>query len=227
VAAHVAGLAFPQVVVGLTRTPARLIAVEAIGFAIALGVVGACIRSAWLHLSRPTRGGWSLLSDIADSAFLALLFVGAASGLLAAGLHRWGSAWGAAAVAPYAASLMHGTPAPAFVDHLPLLVRLHLFSAFAALAVFPASRLAAYPLVFAHRASAAAGRAFAAAARPIGVLVRRGPAAWLWPDREIRWVVKPPAEVARRPVAGKPPALWPQPAHEGGVAAVKHGGKAV
>jgi nitrate reductase gamma subunit len=225
-AAHVAGLLFPRAVLALTRTPARLIAIEAIGFAIGLVVFGACLRSAWLHMRRPVRGGWSLVSDVADSAFMALLFVGVASGLLAAGVHRWGSAWGAVTMAPYATSLLHGHPAPGFVEHLPLLIRLHLFAAFAALAVFPATRLAAYPLAAAHRGLAFAGRALVAGARPVGAWLRRGPAAWLWPDREVRWLVKPQAEAARK-LAGKPAAWWQQPGHDAGGVAIKHRPKAV
>jgi len=229
VAGHLAILVAPRAVVAATRTQGRLIALEVVGFAIGLAVVAACLRAAWLHLRRPMRGGWSLVSDVADSVFVSLLLVGAASGLLAAGIHRWGSAWGAATLAPYAASLVHGQPAPAFVAHLPLLVRLHLFTAFAALAVFPASRLAAFPIMAAHRAMAAAENALAAAARPIGAWLRRGPAALLWPDREVRWVAKAGADAPRKPaVADKAAALWARPGHEGAVGAViKHGGKAV
>ncbi|HMF43176.1 MAG TPA: respiratory nitrate reductase subunit gamma [Polyangia bacterium] len=226
-AAHIAGLLFPRAILSLTATPTRLIALEAIGFAVGLAVVVACARTAWLHLARPGRRGWSVISDLADSAFMGLLLVGAASGVLAAGLHRWASAWGPVTVTPYAASLLHGRPAPEFVAHLPLLVRLHLFAAFAALALFPATRLAAYPLLAAHRSLDLAGRAAAAAARPAIAWVRRSPAAWLWPDREIRWVTKPRAEIARKPLGDRAGVLWPRPAHEGGVAAVKHGGKAV
>ena len=205
VGAHLAGLLFPRAILSLTRTPARLYAIEAIGFAVGLAVV----------------------ADLADSAFMSLLLVAAASGVLAAGLHRWGSAWGPVTVTPYAASLLHGRPAPEFVAHLPLLVRLHLFAAFAALAVFPATRLAAFPLLFAHRALGLAGSAVVAAARPAVAWVRRGPAAMLWPDREIRWVAKPRADVARKPLADRPAVVWPRPVHEGGIGTVKHGGKAV
>jgi nitrate reductase gamma subunit len=172
-AVHVVVLAFPRAILALTATPARLVALEAIGFAIGLGVLAACLRTAWLHLGRPGRRGWSLVSDVADSAFVALLLVGVASGLLAAVVHRWASAWGAVTVAPYAASLLHGQPAAALVEHLPLLVRLHLFAAFAALAVFPATRLAAYPLLLAHRAMDGAERAAAADRRPGSGRTRR------------------------------------------------------
>jgi nitrate reductase gamma subunit len=227
-AAHVAGLLFPRAVLALTRTPARLLAVEAIGFAVGVAVVAACLRSALVHVRRPVRGGWSLLSDVADSAFVGLLLAGAASGLLAAAVHRWGSAWGAVAVAPYAASLVRGQPAPELVAHLPLLVRVHLFAAFAALAVLPATRLAVLPIALAHRVLAAGRRALAAAARPAVAWLRRGPAAWLWPEREVRWIVKPPVEVARKKAAARPTIVWPTPAaHDSGVVAIKHGTKAV
>jgi nitrate reductase gamma subunit len=228
-AAHVAGLMLPRAVLAMTRTPARLLAVEAIGFAIGLAVLAACLRSAWVHVRRPVRGGWSLLSDVADSAFVGLLLAAAASGVLAAAVHRWGSAWGAVAVAPYAASLVRGQPASELVAHLPLLVRVHLFAAFAALAVLPATRLAVLPLGLAHRALAAGRRALVAAARPASAWLGRGAAAWLWPEREVRWLVKPPVEVARKGAAARPTLAWPRPAaHDSGVAGVKHhGGKAV
>jgi nitrate reductase gamma subunit len=223
-AAHVVGLAFPRAVVAWTTVAWRLYALEVVGFAVGLAVFAACLRTAWLHLRRPARDGWSLLADAADAAFLTLVFAAIASGLLAAVLHRWGSAWAAVTVAPYAASLVHGHPAPAFVEHLPVLVRLHLFTALAAIALFPATRLALIPLVIAHRALAATGRAIAAVTRPALVRVGRKVAAALWPDAEVRWVVRPPADAGRRP-AGQAPAVWQQ--LRGG-AAMKHtGDKAV
>jgi len=223
--AHAIGLIFPRLVCAWTAAPWRLIALELIGFAVGLGVLAACLRSAWLHLRRPGRDGWSLLADGADAAFLSLLIVSAVSGLLTAALHRWGSQWTAVTVAPYAASLAHGRPTPAFVEQLPLLVRLHLFAALAAIAVFPASRLALVPLVLAHRALGAAGRALAAAAQPPRAWARRKLGALVWPDAEIRWVVRPTAEAARRP-AGPSPAWWQQLRGEG-AAAKQSGNKAV
>jgi nitrate reductase gamma subunit len=207
VAAHAIGLIFPRAIVAWTRDPWRLVALEAAGFAIGLAVLLACVRAAWLHLRRPARGGWSLLADTSDAAFITLLLVGVGSGLLAAALHRWGSEWAAVTVAPYAASLAHGRPTPGFVEHLPVLVRLHLFTAFAAIAIFPATRLALIPLALAHRAFAAAGRAVAAAGKPVRAWMGRKIAPALWPDAEVRWVVRPPVEVGPRP-AGRAQGPW-------------------
>jgi nitrate reductase gamma subunit len=227
-AGHVAGLLFPRAVLAVGRTPWRLYLLEAAGLAIGLAVLAACVRSASLHLRRPARAGWSLVLDLADSVFLSFLFIAAASGLLAASIHRWGSEWAAVTMAPYTVSLLHGRPAAAFVEHLPLLVRLHLFASFAAIACLPATRLAVPPLVIAHRALEAFGRALAAGARPLRTLARRR-TAWLWPEHEVRWIARPRAaeDAARKPV-GRAAGPWLQSfGRDGGSGAKQPGGKAV
>jgi nitrate reductase gamma subunit len=206
---HVAGLLLPRVVLSWTRTPWHVVALEMAGLAIGLGALAACVRGAWLHMRRPLRGGWSLAADFADLVFLSFLFIAVGSGLLAAGVHRWGSQWAAVTMAPYASSLLHGRPAAALVEHLPFVVRLHLFASFAALACLPATRLAVLPLALAHRALAVAGRGLAGAARPVRAWVGRRPAAWLWPDHEVRWVAEVPAEGAAGRRAGKAAPRWP------------------
>jgi nitrate reductase gamma subunit len=224
-AAHVGALLFPRPLLAWTRTPWHLLVLETAGFAVGIAVAAASIRSAWLHMRRAPRGGWSLLSDFADSMFLSFLFIGVASGLVAAVVLRWGSAWASVTVAPWAASLVHGRPEPAFVERLPLLVRLHLFTAFAAVAVFPTTRLATFPLVWAHRALGVAQRGLAAAARPVADTLRRGAASRLWPDAEVRWLAKPSIEIVR-PAPAKAPAWWQRLGRDG--SAVKQpGGKAV
>ena len=93
--AHLAGLLFPRAVLAWTRTPWR--AVRAGGGRVRRRprrARGVHPRRVAAHARGRPRGGWSLLSDFADSVFLSLLFIGVASGLLAAGVHRWGSAWG-------------------------------------------------------------------------------------------------------------------------------------
>ena len=103
-----------------------------------------------------------------------------------------------------------GGPAPAFVEHLPFLVRLHLFAAFAALAVFPASRLAVVPARAARTARCAprgprARRGRAARRR---VAARRDRRAWLWPDAG--GPLAGESRRRRRPAQapGKTPAWW-------------------
>jgi nitrate reductase gamma subunit len=206
---HAAGLLFPRAVLSWTRTPWHVVALEAAGFAIGLGALATAVRGAWLHMRRPSRSGWSLAADFADSVFLSFLFIAAASGLLAASMHRWGSQWAAVTMAPYVASLLHGRPVPAFVEHLPFVVRLHLCASFAAIACLPATRLAVLPLMLAHRAFVVAGRALTGVAQPLRAWVQRRPAALLWPDHEVRWVAAPRAEGAAARPAGPAAARWP------------------
>ncbi len=52
VAAHLAGLLFPRAILAWTRTPGRLLALEALGFAVGLAALAACIRAAWQHMRR-------------------------------------------------------------------------------------------------------------------------------------------------------------------------------
>jgi nitrate reductase gamma subunit len=225
-AAHAAGLLFPRAILAWTRTPWHLYLLEAAGFTAGLAVLAACLRGAWAHLRQPGRDGWSLVADFADSVFLSFLFIAVASGLLAAGVHRWGSAWAAVTLAPYASSLVHGRPEPAFVAHLPLLVRLHVFAAFAVVAVLPASRLAVPLIVLAHRALAAARRGLAAAARPVGAWLRREAAARLWPDAEVRWLAKAAPDGPKLPAPRS--AAWAKGlGRDGGAAGVQPRGKTV
>ncbi len=81
---------------------------------------------------------------------------------------------------------------------LPFLVRTHLFTTFAALAVFPLTRLAPLPILLVSRAAAACVRPVAAAARTLGVALWSRCAALLWNEPQIRWRVKPalPADAA-------------------------------
>jgi len=227
VTAHAAGLLFPRAILAWTRTPWHLHALEAAGFVAGLAALAACARSSWTHLRQPARDGWSLAADFADSVFLSFLVIGVASGLLAAAVHRWGSAWGAVTLAPYVSSVVHGRPEPALVAHLPLLVRLHLFAAFAAVAVFPASRLGAYPIVLAQRVLSAARRGVTAVLRPVAARFGRGAAARLWPDTEVRWLARAnTAGEGPKPAAGRAPAWTPRLARDGDAAKLP-GGKAV
>jgi len=226
-AAHAGALLFPRAVLAWTRTPWHLYVLEAAGFAIGVAAAAACVLSAWRHMQRPTRDAWSLLADFADSIFLSFLFIALASGLVTACVLRWASAWASVTVAPWAASLVHGRPEPAIVAQLPFLVRLHLFTAFAAVAVFPMTRLAAFPIVWAHRGLGVAQRALAAAARPAAAWLRRGAVSKLWPDAEVRWVVKAAVDGPRQ-VPAKPSTWWQRMGRDGRAAAAKQpGGKAV
>jgi len=127
-----------------------------LGFAI-LALVGWALAM-WHHLSR---SDGSIASQAADAIFLSLLFTMLFSGALIAVLFRWGSSWGALTLTPYALSLLRGRPAVDLIADMPFLVQLHVFAAFATVALLPATRIA--PIL-------AAG--FSRAVRVMSTLVR-------------------------------------------------------
>jgi hypothetical protein len=121
--------------------------------------------------------------------FLSLLFTTLLSGSLTAVLLRWGSEWGAATLAPYMLSLLRGRPAVVLAIGMPFLVRLHVFSAFASLAMFPATDAASVLVAALSRGgrliSTPAYRLFDLGRKPVRVAARRlNPAIWIWPELE-------------------------------------------
>ena len=135
---------FPRVILWWNGSTSRLYLLEGAGFIVGSAALACWCALVWRHLGRSNR---PLITELADTVFLALLFVGILSGVLTAVLYRWGSTWSAVTLAPYLASLVRAKPAAGLATQMPFLVRLHVFSAFAALAVLPLTRLAAF-LVF-------------------------------------------------------------------------------
>jgi nitrate reductase gamma subunit len=180
--AHLAGLIFPRGILSWNVSPARLYLLEGVAFALGVVALASGAVLLWRHLGHSSR---SAVTELSDTVFLTLLFVGILSGLLVAALYRWGSSWGAITLSPYIASLVRGNPTAGFAVQMPFLIRLHVFSAFAVLAVLPLTRTASF-LVFALH------RSFVVVGRPISAVVRAGeawlrkhnPAPWLWPEED-------------------------------------------
>jgi hypothetical protein len=88
-------------------------------------------------------------------------------------------------LAPYTLSLLRGRPAVRLAIGMPFLVRLHVFSAFATLALFPATGAASVLI-------AALSRGWGLISAPVyrvfdlgRVAARRlNPAIWIWPELE-------------------------------------------
>jgi nitrate reductase gamma subunit len=191
--AHLVGLLAPRAILAFVAAPWRLHLLEAVGLALGVALLAIAIRATVLHLKR-RRG--SVLLDIADAAFLGVTLVAIGAGLATAILYRWASVWGVATLTPWAASLAGGHPATALVERLPLLVRLHVFAGFGAIAVFPLTRLGALPVLAARRVLVLGDRPAAALAAR-GAVIGRRLAARLWPEPEVRWIGAPRGATAQ------------------------------
>lgn len=182
IAGHAVSLLRPQSVLAWNSSSGRLYLLEALAFAAGLAALAGWTRILWRHLGRSNR---SAITELSDTVFLALLLVGILSGLLMAVLYRWSSTWGALILTPYLASLVRLNPAAGLVRQMPFLVRLHVFSGFAALAVLPLTRLAAFLVFVLHSAFGVMARPVSAVGRATESWVRRhNPAAWLWPEED-------------------------------------------
>lgn len=179
---HVIGIALPHAILRWSGSPFRLYLMEAAGLAAAVAALGAGIAVLRNHLKTSNR---PLLSDLCDSVFLTVLLVGITTGLIVAAAYRWGAYWGALVLAPYATSLVHGQPASDLVMQMPLLVRVHVFSMFVALAVFPVTSLSTFVVVGLRHSVSFLGRWSTAAGNSAEAWLRKhNPGSWLWPEED-------------------------------------------
>jgi nitrate reductase gamma subunit len=179
---HAAVLLLPQSMLAWNGYPLRLYLFEGIAFSAGLAALVGWAKLTWRQISHGNR---SVITELSDTVFLALLLLAIASGVLMAALYRWGSSWGALVLTPYVASILRGRPAPGLATQMPFFVRLHVFSAFAMFAVLPLTRLAAFFVFALHSILALMGRPISAAVHAAERWLRRhNPAPWLWPEED-------------------------------------------
>jgi nitrate reductase gamma subunit len=183
---HLAGLLFPSQVVLWNSMPARLYLLEGFAFVLGVGSLVGWAGVMWRHLGR---SGGSVASQLADAVFLSMSFAALLSGLLTAVFYRWGSSWSAATLTPYAWSLLRGNPVAALAAQLPFLVRLHVFSSLAALAMIPLTRMAPLLMVPLHHGLGLLLRGVSVPARSVRstlelVFERNNPLPRIWPEED-------------------------------------------
>jgi nitrate reductase gamma subunit len=137
-AGHLLGLLFPRQVLLWNDVPMRLFVLEGTAHLVGLLTLVALVILLGRRLLEP--GGPSA-GSVADLALLSLLLVQIVSGLSIAALYRWASTWSVVTLGPYVASLLRLKPRLELIASMPYLVKLHVFSATAALAVLPWTHL--------------------------------------------------------------------------------------
>jgi nitrate reductase gamma subunit len=180
--AHFIAMLFPGTVLWWNRSAGRLYVLEAGGILIGTVVFLCWCALLWRHLGR---SGKPVITELSDAVFLALLCLGLLSGLLTAVIYRWASTWSAITLAPYLASLFRVKPEAGLVMQMPFLVRLHVFSSFAMLAVLPLTRLGSFLVFATDWTLGLAGSVLSSAARSLEAWLRKhSPAGWLWPEED-------------------------------------------
>ena len=130
---HVLMLGLPDAVLRWDREFLRLVLIEGVGM-VAGGLTVAGAIAGLARLLRPAQGRTRSAIDVVAAT---LLLTATISGLAVAILYRWASAWAAVTLAPYVSSLARFDPSTELVARLPVLVKLHVLSSLAIVAILP------------------------------------------------------------------------------------------
>ena len=137
-AGHVVAFLVPAQILLWNSHPLRLTILEVSAFACGIltliGLVNIILRRMLDAKSR-------LVMSRADVVVLALLTFQILTGLYVAFFHRWGSTWFATSLSPYLWSIVKLHPDISFITAMPLMVKLHIISAFTMIFLFPYTRL--------------------------------------------------------------------------------------
>lgn len=182
---HLLGLLIPKSILAWNGVPVRLYLLEDGGFLLGVVAVVGWVKIMRRHVNRTTASARATLSEIADSALLSLFCMALVSGLVIAILYRWGSSWSASTLAPYMMSLARGTPETHLIENMPFLVRLHVLSWFAIVALVPFTSASLLAVAVLDRLAAVVVRPINATTR-VGrrAMARLSPARWLWPEED-------------------------------------------
>lgn len=134
---HLIGFLFPRSVLAWNSVPFRLIILEisAFGFGI-LALVGLVL----LIFRRILNKRLHMVTSIMDVVVYVILTVQIITGLWIAFFFRWGSSWFASVLTPYLNSVLTLNPDIKAVSELPLMIKIHMVSAFTMIAVIPYTR---------------------------------------------------------------------------------------
>ena len=141
---HLLAFVFPEYLQQWNRQFVRLLVLEAFG-AIAAVVAILDLGVSSIAAARTGRRDAQAPADIVARA---LVFTTILSGLGTAVLYRWGSIWAVVTLTPYLHSLAVFDPRISLVTFMPPLVKLHVASAFALVAILPFTEMALAAMVW-------------------------------------------------------------------------------
>jgi nitrate reductase gamma subunit len=183
---HIVCLVIPSSIRAWDGAPLRLYLLEGTGFVFGVVVLVGLIQLMLHHIGRSVPSNHPRVLEVGDYALLSVLAIATVSGLATAVMYRWGSSWAVGTLTPYLWSLARGEPAVELIQQMPFLVRLHVFSWFAVLAIVPFTSLAMVLVSAGDRLALALAHPIAAAGR-VGrrTAGKLSPARWLWPEEDL------------------------------------------
>lgn len=178
---HVLLLAFPDAVRAWTEVSSGLMIFEGVMFALGvLTLLG--LLALTRVLLRDTVAGRTAMR-LADVALIGVLLVAVVSGLVMAAKYRWASSWSLVTLTPYIHSVLRFDPR---LDLLATqyLVKLHVFSSFAFVALLPFTSAIDLLLALGSRMLDIAFAPFRGRARQLHAWVDQRGRQLVWPEEE-------------------------------------------
>lgn len=134
---HLVAFLFPRSVILWNGEPVRLVILEATAFSFALSALAGLILFIY---RRFTTDRIMMVSSKMDLVVYVILLVQIISGIGVAYFDRWGSSWFASSLTPYLWSVFAFSPKTEIAANMPILVKLHIASAFFIVAIIPFTR---------------------------------------------------------------------------------------
>lgn len=135
---HLGAFLFPREVLLFNGKPARLLILEAAGFAFGVIVLFGLLQLFYRRINNPRIRPGTTKMDIVLELVLIIQVV---LGLLVATQLRWGSSWFAAVLTPYLRSIFRFQPDIEALRAMPLLIKLHIVGAYVVFMLVPFTRL--------------------------------------------------------------------------------------
>lgn len=145
---HLIGLLTPRAVLAWNEVPVRLYILEVTALAFGLMTLIGLIL---LIMRRITVKRLHSVTTKMDIFVYLILLVQIITGLYTAYFFRWGSSWFAMAMTPYLWSILTLSPDTAAVVALPIMVKIHIISAFILVGMIPFTRFVhflVYPFTY-------------------------------------------------------------------------------
>jgi nitrate reductase gamma subunit len=134
---HLTAFLFPRAILAWNGEPVRLLILEVSSFAFALSALFGLVLLIKRRLSTKMV---LVVTNKMDLVVYTVLLTQIISGLGVAFFVRWGSSWFSSVLTPYLRSIFSFNPDVAAVSEMPVLIQLHVVSAFLIIAIIPFTR---------------------------------------------------------------------------------------
>ena len=134
---HLAGFLVPGTVMAWNGNPVRLLLLESTDLLFGLSFLAGTVLLIRRRIRNPRL---HVLTTDMDIAVFAVLLTQAVTGVWIALTYRWGSYWFAGVLSPYLRSLIFLNPDIAAVSALPVVIKVHIVTAFMLIGMIPFSR---------------------------------------------------------------------------------------